>query len=161
MTAPEGGMDPSIVKLAEPHGVRSCKEGGQWEQCRESATFAAEQAAIKQVSRSEMDFRLLRREIASRMAAAMEGRLIFGDRADVSKTRRSDYVLELRFDQRLQYPNEVRAVRLYFSEPDVLPQTMLIAKLAAKPASREGLDMQDDHIDEADLRVRKHFDIIG
>lgn len=153
-------MDGDLVKLAKPYGVRSCRDGGVWDQCRDYVGVASEREAVRRISRSECDFRLLLRELKGAMERATLGRLTYGDRDDVSKTRRSDFILELRMSQRVQYPDGVRAVRLYFCEPDVVPGQMLIAKLGAKPATEAGLSVQDEQIDEADLRVRSHFGII-
>ena len=69
----------------------------------------------------------------------------------------ADLVLELRFRQRIEYPAGTRAVRLYFSEPDHEPDVMLAVSLAAKPASEEGLDLQNEHIAEAQTRLQDHY----
>lgn len=109
------------------------------------------------ISRSKDDARLLRREILSTGRRAMQGQLVYGKHDDVYACSSGDLILEMRFDQRVQYPDGLRAVRLYFSEPDSLPGVLLSAKLAAKPATRAGLDLQDEHIEEAQLRVEKHL----
>lgn len=109
------------------------------------------------MSRSKDDARLLRREMKTSMELAQQGRLVYGKDHDVYVCSTADLVLELRFDHRVQYPDGLRAVRLYFSEPDVLPGVLLSARLAAKPATAQGLDLQDDHIAEAQLRVERHL----
>ena len=69
----------------------------------------------------------------------------------------ADLVLELRFSQRVQYPTGKRAVRLYFSEPAHEDRVLLAVLLAAKPATKDGLDLQDDHIADAQKRLDEHY----
>lgn len=109
------------------------------------------------MSRSRDDAKLLRREMLTSMRLAEQGRLTYGKKADVYVCSSADLVLEMRFDHRVQYPDGVRAVRLYFSEPDNLPDVLLSARLAAKPATAAGLELQDEHIADAQLRVEKRL----
>lgn len=109
------------------------------------------------MSRSKDDARLLRREMLTSMRLATQGRLTYGKRADVYECSSVDLVLEMRLDHRVQYPDGTRAVRLYFSEPDTMPGVLLSARLAAKPATEGGLDLQNEHMAEAQLRVEKHL----
>lgn len=150
------GGGPRRVNLVRPLGDRSCNTGGTWESCH-SANIDGEERAISTISRSDNDARLLRREMKTRLELAVNGRLNYGKDLDVYCCDVADLVLELRFDTRVQYPDGVRAVRLYFSEPDSEPGLLLAARLAAKPATVQGLSLQDEHMREAQLRVERHF----
>lgn len=152
---------PKRPSLELPLGARSCggrgrQRGGRWEPC-DSTNLTGERAAIEAMSRSRDDARLLRREMLTSMRLAEQGQLTYGKKADVYACSSAELVLEMRFDHRVQYPDGLRAVRLYFSEPDSMPGVLLSAKLAAKPATVEGLDLQDEHIADAQLRVEKHL----
>ena len=152
---------PKRPALGLPLGARSCRgdgrnRGGLWRHC-DSTNLVSERTAIEVVSRSKDDAKLLRREMLASMRLAEQGRLAYGKKADVYACSTVDLVLEMRFDHRVQYPDGVRAVRLYFSEPDNMPGLLLAAKLAAKLAMAEGLDLQDEHIADAQLRVEKHL----
>jgi hypothetical protein len=91
------------------------------------------------------------------MALAAQGRLNYGRTKDVFVSTIADLVLELRFTQRVQYPKGKRAVRLYFSELDCNEGELLAAHMAAKPATATGLDVQDDQMKEAQLRIERHL----
>lgn len=158
---PPRDRPPKRPSLELPLGARSCggrgrSRGGVWEHC-DSTNLTGEQAAIDVMSRSKDDARLLRREMLTSMRLAEQGRLTYGKKADVYECSSAGLVLEMRFDHRVQYPDGTRAVRLYFSEPDTMPGVLLSAKLAAKPATLEGLGLQDGHMAEAQLRVEKHL----
>ena len=144
------------VPLATPVAVRSCRRaGGEWRWCHEYGR--GEQAALEALATNERDLSMLKREIKRLLERASRGQLRFGKKDDVWTCTTGPSVLELRFDQRVQFPNGKRAVRLYFSEPACDEGILLMVRLAAKPASKDGLDVQDDHIREAELRVRKHY----
>ena len=145
------------VRLAKPLGARSCGDGGRWEQCHSVPTWRAQLAAVQSICDTPDDFRLLKAELRRLLRAAKRGDLEYGKAADVYKMQSADLVLELRFRQRIEYPAGTRAVRLYFSEPDHEPDVMLAVSLAAKPASEEGLDLQNEHIAEAQTRLQDHY----
>jgi hypothetical protein len=152
---------PKRPALELPLGARSCgghgrNRGGLWEAC-DATNLPAERAVIEVMSRSKDDAKLLRREMLTSMRLAEQGRLTYGKEADVYACSSADLVLEMRFDHRVQYPDGVRAVRLYFSEPDNMPGVLLSAKLGAKPATPQGLDLQDEHMADAQARVEKHL----
>lgn len=145
------------VALVEPYGRRSCDEGGRWENCHARPEWHQGLEAVRVVSRQDDDFRLLKKEIGRLMKAATRGDLVYGKTHDVVKLSSADLVLELRFGQRVEYPEGLRAVRLYFSEPDCETDVMLAVKLAAKPATADGLDLQNDHIADAQKYVEDHY----
>lgn len=93
------------------------------------------------------------------MRLAATGQLTYGKTADVYRSQKAKLVLELRFGSRVQYPDGTRAVRLYFSELDCNPGQLLAAHMAAKPATKAGLDLQDVHMGEAQLRVESYLGI--
>lgn len=93
------------------------------------------------------------------MQLAAQGRLTYGMDLDVYCSNIADLVLELRLHSRVQYPDGARAVRLYFSEPDTQADLLLAARLAAKPASAAGLALQDEHMLEAQDRVKRHLGV--
>ncbi len=143
-------------QLALPLGSRSCQAGGSWETC-EGASPTGELEAITVIARSPDDAKMLRREIKTSMNLASEGNLTYGKDSDVYASSTADLILEMRFDKRVQYPDGVRAVRLYFSEPDCNPDQLLAAHMAAKPATAAGLALQNDQMAEAQLRVERHL----
>lgn len=145
------------VPIEQPPGVRACRDGGRWEPCDGAIPWGREVEAIRTVSRSPQDFALLKREIARYLLAATQGGLTYGPQGEVVQMNRARSVLELRFHQRVQYPDGARVVRLYYSEPTALPGVLLSAKVGAKPATQEGLDLQDEHIEEALVRIRHHL----
>jgi len=168
--APDAALDvdahPGKPKLVFPHGDRSCKTGGVWEPCAGAPPYSTEMDAITTISRSPGDTRLLRSELKRSMERATAGDLHYGRDREVTRVGRrglilgrDGLVLEFRFRQRVQYPNGKRAVRLYFSEPDTLSDVLLLASVAAKPASKSGLELQDEHIEEAQLRIERHLGI--
>jgi len=93
------------------------------------------------------------------MRLAETGQLTYGKTADVYRCQEAELVLELRFSKRVQYPNGTRAVRLYFSELDCKPGQLLAAHMAAKPATKAGLKVQNVHMGEAQLRIEAHLGI--
>lgn len=145
------GADVPGVKLASPG--RSYDLGGTWCACDDPPTWEKEREALRVLSRSGDDYRLFLREFDRFRRRAEHGDLEYGHDRDVWRSGRAYLVLELRYGQRLEYPDGTRAVRLYFSEPDAIPDAMVAAKLAAKPATEAGLDLQDEHMDEAQLRI--------
>jgi len=145
------------VVLATPHGVRSCKAGGYWANCHASPDWKQQLAAVRAISSSEDDYRLLKREVSRFVGAAAKGDLTYGKTADVYKMASADLVLELRFNQRVEYPDGSRAVRLYFSEPAHEDDVMLAVLLAAKPATASGLELQNEHISDAQQRLDDHY----
>lgn len=148
---------PPAVALEQPPGNRSCKTGGTWEKCHVSPDWSAGLEAVKVMSRSDDDFRLLKREIDRFMKAAQRGDLVYGKDADVYRMATASLILELRFDRRVEYPDGRRAVRLYFSEPDLEPGVLLAVKIGAKPTTVGGLDLQNEHAAEAQDHVLAHY----
>lgn len=148
---------PSPLRLATPHGQRSCGVGGTWSICHSKPAWSAQLAAVQQLTLNQDDFRLLKRELARLWKLAETGDLEYGKDKDVNKMQTGDMVLEMRFRHHVGYPEGKRAVRLYFTEPDHEPDVMLAVSLGAKPATEAGLDLQNDHIAEAQARIVDHF----
>ncbi|MEV8029148.1 hypothetical protein [Cellulosimicrobium funkei] len=156
----EGVDAPKAPKVAleMPHGNRSCGTGGTWAKCHANPDWEAGLAAVKVMARSDDDFRMLSREIDRFLKAAERGDLTYGKSEDVYRMTTAPLILELRFERRVEYPDGRRAVRLYFSEPDVDPGVLLAVKLGAKPATAGGLDLQNDHAAEAQDHVLNHYE---
>ena len=129
--------------------------GGFWCACDDPPTWKREEAALKALCRSDDDWRLLKSELRSLRERAANGDLFFGKDSEVYRSVTADLVLELRFRQRLQFPGGRRVVRLYFSEPASIPSALVAAKIAGKPATGPGLELQDEHMQDAQLRILK------
>lgn len=145
------------IVLATPLGDRSCRRGGRWENCHSTPDWKQQLEAVRAISANDDDFRLLKGEIGRFLKRATTGDLEYGKNEDVYKMASASLVLELRFSQRVEYPAGKRAVRLYFSEPSHQEELMLAVLLAAKPATEAGLDLQNEHIAEAQQRLDDHY----
>lgn len=123
-------------------------EGGRWEYCG-PPTFQSQLETLRLMVRDSREFKVLRQQLHRLMARAEIGKLTYGKSDDVVEIRREPSVLELRLTTTVQFPNEKRKVRLYFSEPDLLDGVLLASKIAGKPATEAGLDLQDEHTEYA------------
>lgn len=108
---------------------------------------------------SEINQRLLRRELLELMRSAEQGQLTFGTAAEgaVGQMEVAPMILELRLTSRPGDEGVDQIVRLYFSEPEELRRCLLAVKLAAKRPGPLGLEEQNGHALEAAARLHRFF----
>lgn len=80
-----------------------------------------------------------------------------GDGGDVMQMSVAPNVLEMRLVDRHDDDGERHHVRLYFTEPDHVPEQLLALKVAWKHPGRIGLEEQNGHAREASKRADDHF----
>lgn len=87
--------------------------------------------------------------------SAEQGFLTYGKFGDVYEMKIQPAVLELRLHRTVQYPDGDYKIRLYFNEPANRPNTLVAARLRAKPANETGLRRQNEHIKDSYLHIKK------
>lgn len=142
--------------IAEPPGARSCGLGGEWEHCS-GLNMQSDLNTVKVMLDNADQFELVRRKLGNMLRDAKEGKLIYGKTEDVYQMSIEPAVLEIRLDVRAQFPDGLRKLRLYFSEPLHRPNVMVAARLRSKPATKEGLSDQNDHILESFDAIKEHL----
>lgn len=137
-----------------PPDLRSCKKGGFWEDCP-YPNKRSDLETIKVMVGNKHQYLLLQRTLQRMLRAAEHGSLTYGKDREVYAMRKQPAILELRLNRTVQYPNGQHKIRLYFSEPLSKPSSMIAARLRAKPANETGLKVQNDHIRESYLHIKK------
>lgn len=157
------------AELAQPPGIRSCNEGGRWELCRDSrgaAHLVAEREQLRN-DLAESDWAVTMQELRDKMYRAQDGDLIFRSpwrrEHDVDFMACTTVVLEIKLPTASGAEDdsgeaEIRMVRLYFTEPQQIPEVLVALHLAWKPGGREGLKVQDDQALLAQARADEHCD---
>lgn len=137
-------------------GLRASQDGGYWQFYRDPDGRAVVSLEVWELTDKigTDDALMLKAEIRQKMEAAKAGRLRFGEKEDVSSIWREPDLCELRlghvsFDE--EEPSGYKH-RLYFAEPPQVQRLMLGLKFARKPATKAGLEHQDEHIDCASKR---------
>lgn len=160
------GMGDSGGFLAQPPGVRSCRdegghqgEGGEWTFCRkpnggQDFTHMVD-ALTAGIAQADTD--LILAELNEFMRLAEQGRLTFdrGDGGLVCRMRVAEDVLELRVTTH-RVGKKVRHVRLYFTEPAADVGSLLAITVTGKPAGQVGLVQQDRDARFAARRFGEH-----
>lgn len=142
-------------------GQRATEHGGYWHfylDPRRLALVRAEIHALTDGTGSE-DGLMVKAEIRLMLQAAMEGKLRFGEKDDVSGIWREPDLCELRLthrsfeelDEGVTEPDGYK-YRLYFAEPPQDQRMLLGLKFGRVPANKAGLDLQNEHIDLASDR---------
>jgi hypothetical protein len=155
-----GGREP--VRLAQPPGVRSCRDGGKWDFCRNAASggnYVMVEIGKLENALAPADGQLIRQELLVKMRRAEDGVLDYGSGAvggDVELMGIAPTVLELRLSSR---PGEYGALllRLYFTEPEGHERLLLALKLAWKRPGPLGLAEQNGHARTAARRADEHL----
>lgn len=101
----------------------------------------------------------LKAELAAKMRRAQRGDLWFGEDREVDQMRSRARVLEIRVGA-YNVGGQVIHARAYFTEPEHEPRVLLFLRLAVKEPGPMGLDEQDEHVREADLRIDRHYGLI-
>lgn len=148
------------MRLAQPPGVRSCRDGGKWEVCRNErgANYWMGEVEALKAALTEVEFALSQQELRQKMAAAMEGELTYGSGAefDVEQMASAPDVLEIRLDTRTGDNDQTMMIRLYFSEPEELPGRLVALMLAWKRPGPIGVDLQTKQAQVASRRLNEH-----
>ncbi|MEV8183381.1 hypothetical protein [Specibacter sp. NPDC078692] len=145
----------------DPRGRRATEDGGYWHfyhDPRGLALVRAEIHALTDGTGSEGGL-LVKAEIRQMLQAAMNGKLRFGEKDDVSGIWREPDLCELRltyrsfeeFEDGVTEPAGYK-YRLYFAEPPQDQRLLLGLKFGRVPANEAGLNLQDEHIDCASDR---------
>lgn len=153
------------MRLATPVAVRSTKIGGTWEYCPHPRTrqpyFTAELGLLR-TRLADVDRFLLAEELNRLLGCAERGECTYGhDReCDVEQMVTQRNVLELRFDRRASVSKREGTieVRLYFTEPVELPDTLLELLFAWKHPGPHSTAQQNQHAKKASDRARMHVD---
>ena len=160
---------PRWVSLAQPVGVRSCRdfqggvgEGGSWQWVGHPHAVIHD-LRVMAGGLTDLEFTMLRAELKGRMGRAARGELNLQrgvDRAEVVQCRRQERVLELRLEDRQERPPgcERWKVRFYYSEPAHERGVLLALSVKAKVGGQSGLDDQNRHMDEASRRLDAHYE---
>lgn len=155
------------MRLAQPPGIRSCREGGEWEDAHSPGDprqpYVRYEMDQFKALMPEGEYFLLAKEIVEMMKDAKAGALNFVQRepsgrrqGDVDQMAVAPTVLELRFDTTTGAQDGSRIVRLYFTEPVELPGSLVARKLASKYPDDAGLDEQSAQAREAAIRGDQH-----
>lgn len=142
------------MALAQPPGVRSCRDGGTWDWVRVNNGVNPVLTEIESFCRglARADAAAWKAEVAFFMEEATLGHWAFGHDRTVAFMARSRDVLELRLNDWSGGLPGKRHVRLYFTEPAGHPGLLLALKLAWKVPGPIGVEQQNEHIDEAQRR---------
>lgn len=150
------------MRLAEPPGVRSCRDGGEWTWCRASGGrphVLLEVEELKKRIKTDVERNAMVAELADRMRLAEQGDLKYdeGEGGDVVQMEVAKRVLEVRLPDRHDEDGERHHVRMYFTEPAHVDRQLLALKLAWKHPGEIGLEEQNQHAIEASNRADNHF----
>lgn len=154
------------MRLAKPPGVRSCKEGGKWELCRDSrgALHLMTEVASLEVALGPHIQSVVKAELYQKMKRAEAGALLYGSgpEFDVEHMAATADVLELRLLDRTgevgaEEAEETFHLRLFFSEPDEVPKTLAGLGLLWKRPGPVGLDDQTLAAQTASRRLHEHY----
>lgn len=150
------------MRLAQPPGVRSCSEGGEWTLCRDARGVRwvfSEFTGLEQ-RLGEMEIRMVRAELRDKMKRATEGDLGYGPGPDgeVEHMAVTQDVLELRLSSRSGDIDEdgvedTLHIRMFFSEPVELPGQMCTLMLYWKRPGEIDLEDQTDCARRASRRL--------
>ena len=150
------------MKLAQPPGVRSCRDGGKWAFCRNAANggnYVMVEIGNLENALAPADGQLIRQELLVKMRRAEDGALDYGSGAvggDVELMGIAPTVLELRLTSRRGDDGTLH-IRLYFTEPEERDGLLLALKLAWKRPGRLGLEEQNGHAQIAERRADEEF----
>jgi hypothetical protein len=150
------------VKLAQPPGVRSCRDGGKWDFCRNAANggnYVMVEIGHLENALAPADGQLIRQELLVKMRRAQDGVLDYGPAAvggDVELMGIAPTVLELRLSSR-RGEDGVLHIRMYFTEPEERDSVLLALKLAWKRPGPLGLEEQNGHARNAARRADEHL----
>lgn len=155
------------MRRAEPPGVRSCRDGGNWEMARAAqggTTFYVDlNRLLGPLEESERE--VLRADIHQKMMKAQLGTCVFGRGRsfDVDTIDSTRSVLELRLVDHARPTQDgdsddlaERHTRIYFTEPDHLPRCLLFLSLRSKCPGSEGLAEQDADAAAAERIADEH-----
>lgn len=150
------------MRLEQPPGVRSCRDGGTWDLAQTNTDPARGYVTVELTQLKSVmppgEYTLLTAEIVRMMEDAQAGDLDFvtntGGRrvGDVDQMAVAPTVLELRLQTTTGTRDGERIVRLYFTEPAELPDALVALKLASKYPGELGLEEQSAHAREAAVR---------
>lgn len=156
-----------MVRLADPPGVRSCRDGGSWEMGRDrlgGQCFLADLDRLR-AAMPESAGVSWAQDIHTKMKRAERGECTFGptQQDDVDQMACAPIVLELRLvdyfgvdpDDPDGEPHR-RHTRLYFTEPADEPDQLLLLGLMSKCPGPVGLGEQNVHACRARDRAHEH-----
>jgi hypothetical protein len=162
-------LERGIVRLAEPPGVRSCRDGGKWEMGRDRSgnqRFVGDLDRLK-ASMPESARANWLQDIHTRMKRAERGQCTFGPTSshDVDQMACAPIVLELRmsdyFGRNPEDPDgdpHERHTRLYFTEPEHSSGQLLLLGVMSKCPGPVGLEEQNKAAVQAKNRAFEHFE---
>jgi hypothetical protein len=121
------------MRLADPPGVRSCRDGGEWTICRSETgakwMFAEFTGLEQRLGANETA--MVRAELRNMMHRAMDGQLSYGPgpEGQVEQMTATSDVLEMRLSSRSGEVSEdgeedTLHLRMFFSEPESVPNGM-------------------------------------
>lgn len=153
------------MRLVNPPGARSCRDGGTGDFARNAAgatSFFAELASILD-HLPETSQANLREDIHRKMRRASEGKLRFGKNEDVDQMVSAPTVLEIRIIDHFSWAEDdpdqeplKRHTRIYFTEPEPIDRCLLELFVASKCPGPEGLDEQNQDVQVAARRADEH-----
>lgn len=144
------------MKLAQPPGVRSCRDGAERWVTPEAADSRAVREAVQSLPPAvRADFRA---QVLEKRNQALAGQLSFctcgpADRGcphDVKQMLRREQVLELRWKNVVDDEGRELQARLYFTEPENPDVLVFLAFRPKYPADAGWREQQNQHIDEAE-----------
>lgn len=153
------------MRLAQPPGVRSCRDGGTFDFCRSASTggnYVMTEFERLASALASADLELTRQEMFVKLHRAEGGHLDFGtaaESADVTQMEIAPTVLELRLTTRRGEGGDM-LIRLYFTEPEERDHTLLGLKLGWKRPGPLGLEEQNRHARCAARRADEDFGIV-
>ena len=160
-------------ELAEPPGVRSCRDifdspgtGGEWGfpgEPTEQVGWFSNDLHLQVEDLCEDEQSLMRYEIRDVMQRASRGELFLrrtkDEEGDAEQMVRDERILEMKLSDRQERPPGVEPwkIRVYYTEPAHEYRCLLFLHLKGKRGGEEGLAEQNRHIDEAARRLDEHY----
>lgn len=152
--------------VAQPPTIRSTQIGGEWEFVRLDEQDVLVDARVRLMAQTLAGVQrtMVLTELGRKIEKAARGELRpdvrdeFGhvvEKGEASYTERHREVFEIRFDAKIM--RDVRLhTRIYFTEPDVFPDQLLMLAIEWKHDDPIGKTEQDSHIDLAHRRGECH-----
>lgn len=152
------------MRLADPPGARSCRDGGDWELARDERGTSRLYTDLEELlgPLAESEKAVLVEDIRQKMKRATIGKLTYGrGRAfDVDRIESTHCVLEIRVIDHACPTGGVELVqrhtRVYFTEPAELPRCLLFLSLKSKCPGPEGVAEQNTHAALAQRLADEH-----
>lgn len=152
-----------MARLEQPPGVRACRKGGDWVVARssEGAMYLMKELAQLEHLLGPHVRALVKAELLDLMRGAERGELRYAeypDAGEVELMRAAPDVLELKLSDATGEDDDERFhLRVFFSEPDVMPGKLVALMLMWKRPGEVDLEMQSALAKAASRRLTEYL----